>query len=411
MLTRILGLSDLPADFRRLWASSVSSNLSDGIAWVALSLAAVRLTTDPLLIAAVSVAEFLPDVLFVLFAGALADRVDRRLVLLRAEVLRFLTLGGLVALTILDVLSLPALILAAFMLTTAQTFYDTTAQALVQQVADKATLTRANARLYGAEELTNTFIGPPLGGALVAIGVALAFSGAFVGYALAVIGLLRMRGTYRAERIVAPASVRREIAEGLRWLVGHPLQRTLTLMVTCGSLAAGITYSVFVLYAVAPGPMGLGDFGYGLLLTGLGAGSVIGAVFAERIERWLGTPRSLVLAHAGFGVGFLVPALTPEPVVVALGFVVAGFSSMVWNVVNVSLRQRFIPHDLYGRVHAGHRLLSRGGALVGSVLGGVLATLFGLPVVFAIAAAVVFVSCLGGLVVNERNVAAALAEV
>jgi MFS family permease len=409
VLTRAVGLADFPPDFRRLWSASVASNLSDGIAWVALSLAAVRLTTDPLLIAAVSVAEFLPDVLFVLVAGALADRVDRRRVLLRAELLRFVTLGGLVVLTVLGVLSLPALIVGAFMLSLAQTFYDTTSQALVQQVADKATLTRANARLYGAETLTNTFIGPPLGGALIAIGVALAFGGALFGYALAVIGLWRMTGSYRAERVVAPSSVRREIVEGLAWLVHHPLQRTLTLMVTAGSLAAGIAYSVFVLYAVAPGPMGLSDVGYGVLLTAIGAGSLVGAVFAERIERRLGTSTSLILAHVGFAAGFFVPAITAEPVLVGIGFAVNGFSSMVWNVVNVSLRQRFIPSALYGRVHAGHRLLARSGALIGSVLGGVLATLFGLPVVFAVATVVVIVSCLGGLVVNERNIATALA--
>jgi MFS family permease len=410
VLARVVGLGDLPADFRRLWASSVVSNLSDGITWVAISLATVRLTTDPLLVAAVSVAEFLPDVLFVLVAGAVADRVDRRLVLLRAELLRFATLGTLVVLTVLDLLSLPALIVGAFAFALAQTFFDTTSQALVQQVADKATLTRANARLYGAETLTNTFIGPPLGGALVAIGLALAFGGALVGYVLAIIGLLRMTGSYRAERVVAPSSMRREMVEGLRWLVHHPLQRTLSLMVAAGSLAAGIAFSVFVLYAVSPGPMGLSEVGYGVILTAMGAGSLVGAVFAERIERRLGTPRSLLLAQVGFAAGFLVPALTPEPVLVAFGFVMSGFATMVWNVVNVSLRQRFIPHALYGRVHAGHRLLSRSSSLVGSVLGGVLATLFGLPAIFVVATVVVLLSCLGGLVVNERNVATALAE-
>lgn len=408
MLARAVGLGDLPADFRRLWASSVVSNLADGIVWVSLSLAAVRLTTDPLLIAAVSVAEFLPDVLFVLVAGALADRTDRRRVLLRVELGRIVTLGALVALTVAGLLSLPVLILTAFLLSLAQTFYDTTSQALVQQVARPTELTRANARLYGAQTLTDTFIGPPLGGALVAIGVALAFGGAWLGYALAAVGLLRMRGSYRPERVATPRPIRHEVAEGLAWLVHHPLQRTLTLMVAAGSMAAGIAYSVFVLYAVAPGPMGLSDVGYGLLLTAIGAGSLVGAAFAERIERRVGTARSLVLAQLGFAFGFLVPALTPEPVPVAIGFAVSGFATMVWNVVNVSLRQRFIPRELYGRVHAGHRLLSRGGALLGSVIGGVLAALFGLTIVFVVAAVLVVVSCLGGLVVNERTVAAAL---
>jgi MFS family permease len=403
-LTLAAGLGGLPVEFRRLWASSVVSNLSDGIVGVSLSLAAIRLTTDPLLVASVSVAEFLPDVLLVLVAGAMADRIDRRGMLLRAETIRIVTLAALVLLTLLGALSLPVLVIGAFMLALGQTFYDTTSQALVQMVAGSASLTRANARLYGAQTLTDTFIGPPLGGALVAIGVAVAFSGALIGYVLAALGLLRLTGSYRPERAVAPASMRHDIREGLAWLVTHPLQRTLTLMVAGGSLAAGIAYSVFVLYAVAPGPMGLSDVGYGLLLTVTGAGSLLGAAYAERIERRLGTARTLLLSQLGFAVGFLVPALTAEPILVALGFAASGFAVMVWNVVNVSLRQRFIPSNLYGRVHAGHRLLSRGGALLGSVLGGVLATLLGLPAVFAVAAAVVVASCLGGIIVNDRTI-------
>ena len=227
---------------------------------------------------------------------------------------------------------------------------------------------------------------------------------------LAALGLLRLTGTYRPERIAGPASMRHEIREGLAWLVTHPLQRTLTLMVAAGSLAAGIVYSVFVLYAVAPGPMGLSDVGYGLLLTATGAGSLVGAAFAERIERRVGTARALLLSQLGFAIGFLVPALTPQPILVGLAFAASGFALMVWNVVNVSLRQRFIPSSLYGRVHAGHRLLSRGGALLGSVLGGVLATILGLPAAFAIAAAIVVASCLGGIIVNDRTIAAALAD-
>ncbi len=377
---------------------------------MSLSLAAIRLTTDPLLVAAVSVAEFLPDVLFVLVAGALADRLDRRRMLLRAELIRMATLAALVVLTVVGQLSLPVLVIGAFMLALGQTFYDTTSQALVQMVAGSAVLTRANARLYGAQTLTDTFIGPPLGGALVAIGVALAFGGALIGYALAALGLLRLTGRYRPERTTGPASMGHEIREGLAWLVTHPLQRTLTLMVAAGSLAAGIVYSVFVLYAVAPGPMGLSDVGYGLLLTATGAGSLAGAAFAERIERRVGTARALLLSQLGFAVGFLVPALTPQPILVGLAFAASGFALMIWTVVNVSLRQRFIPASLYGRVHAGHRLLSRGGALLGSVLGGVLATLLGLPAAFAIAAAVVVASCLGGIIVNDRTIAAALVD-
>lgn len=410
MLAQVLGLGDLPADFRRLWAATLASNLADGITAITFALAAASRTTDPTLVASVAVAAGIPPVFLALVAGVVADRIDRRHLMAGVQVLRIVVIGGLAAATLAGALSIPLLIVGAFLLAIGQTFYDTTAQAIVPMLAGPAALTRANSRLHAAETLTDTFLGPPLGGALVAIGFALAWSGAALGYVLALAGLTLLRGGFRVERTAPHAPVLTEIGEGLRYLVGHRLQRTLTLMVGMGSFAASAVFAVFVLYAVAPGPMGLSEVGYGLLLTASGAGSIAASLVVERVSDRIGIARTLVVAQALFSVTFIVPALTANVLAVGAAFVTSGVALMLWNVTNVSLRQRFIPPGLYGRVHAGHRLVNRGAGLAGGVAGGVLGAAVGLPAVFWFAAAVTLLSCLGGLVVTDANVDAALAE-
>ncbi len=409
MLARTIGLGDLPADFQRLWTATLASNLADGIVTVSFALAAVSLTSDPTLVAAVSVTGTIPTVFIALHAGAIADRVDRRRLMASVQVLRIAVLGTLIIVTLAGGLSLPVLIAAAFALGIGQTFYDTTAQAIVPMVAGGAVLTQANSRLYAAETLTDTFLGPPLGGALATAGIALAWTGSAAGYLVALLGLTMLRGTFRIQREGDHPPMLQDIADGLRWLVAHPLQRTLTAMVAVGSFGASAVFAVFVLYAVAPGPMGLSEVGFGLLLTASGAGSLLGSVLVAPIERRLGIATTLVASHAVFGVTFLVLAATTEVVAVVAAFAVFGLATMVWNVTNVSLRQRFIPAGMYGRVHAGHRLANRGAALLGGVSGGLVGGALGLPAVFALAGVIVLVSCVGAVVVNDERIAAALA--
>ena len=409
MLVRAVGLGGLPVDFRRLWSATLASNLADGITTVTFALAAASLTTDPALVAAVAVAGSVPPVLTALHAGAIADRVDRRRLLVAVQALRIVVIGGLAAVTASGALSIPVLAVAAFVLAIGQTFYDTTAQAILPMVAGPDALTRANSRIGAAETLTDSFLGPPLGGFLVSVGIALAWAGGTLGYVIALAGLTLLRGGFVVPRAGPRRSMAVEIGEGLRWLVAHPLQRTISVMVAMGAFAASAVFAVFVLYAVAPGPMGLTEVQYGLLLTAMGAGSLVGAATVEPLERRLGTARTLIVSHVAFGLVFLVLALTSNPVAVAAAMGVFGLTTMTWNVTNVSLRQRFIPAALYGRVHAGHRLLNRGGALAGGIAGGVLGSAVSLPAVFTMAASVVLVSTLGAVVVNERNVHAALA--
>ena len=164
--------------------------------------------------------------------------------------------------------------------------------------------------------------------------------------------------------------------------------RPLAVMLGVQNMAFSAMYSVLVLYAVAPGPMGLSEGGFGVLLAALGVGSLIGTWLAVPAERRLGRVRVLVVAVVLSGTSLLVPAVTANAVLVGASEVVSGVAIVLWNVVTVSLRQRITPDRLLGRMNASYRLVGWGTMPLGAILGGFLAEALGLRATFAIAAAV-----------------------
>jgi MFS family permease len=400
----------LPSNFWKLWGSSASANLADGIALVAIPLIAVRLTDSPAEIAGIAVAAHIPMLVLGLVAGGLADRFDRRWTMLTVQVLRVVVIGLLALLALTDALSMPVLYAVAFVLGAGETFFDTNAQAILPAVVGRDRLVTANGRLFAAETVMNGFVGPPLGGLLIAIAIPVALGSAAVGFGIAAVGLLLIAGGFRAERLGPGRALVAEIGEGIGYLLRHRLLLTLSGMVALGRLGSAGHFALLALYAVAPGPMGLSEPGYGLLLVGFGAGSVFGSFITGRLVELLGRPGVLVLATVVFSLSLLVPALTADPPIVAAGFFVGGIAIMNWNVTNVSLRQSILPPTLMGRVHATHRTLANLAGLVGAFVAGAIGEAFGLQAVFAIGASIVLVGVLGRFVVTEERIRTAEAE-
>ena len=397
----------LGANYRRLWASAAASNLADGIFFIALPLIAVRLTDSPALVAGVSVASRLPWLVFALVAGALADRLDRRQTMLNVQVARFVIVGALGGLALAGLLSLPVLYVAAFALGIAETLFDTSAQSIMPSIVERDQLSRANGRLYAAELAMNQFVGPPIGGFLVALSVPLALAGAATGYVVAAVGLALIVGSFRPTREGAPTRLVGDIAEGLRYLLRHRLLLTLAVMVGVSNLASSAVFAVFVLYAVAPGPMGLTEAGFGVLLTTFAIGSVAGTLVVERVERRLGPADVLFIAVIGTSALFFVPAVTADPIVIGATFAFAGLAIVMWNVITVSLRQRIVPDGLLGRVNAGYHFFAWGSQPVGALLGGLLAEVMGLQAVFILAGVATAALAIGRLIVTDAAIRAA----
>jgi MFS family permease len=380
------GRPPLGIAFWRLWTSSALSNLADGILKVVLPLVAIRFTDSPTLIAGLAFALTLPWLLFALPAGALADRLDRRRAMLGANTARAALLAVLALTVRVDIGSIWVLYVVALCIGIAETIYDTSAQSILPLVVPRDRLSRANGRLYAAELTANQFVGPPLGGFLVAAGAAIAFATPAALWALAVAVLLLVHGRFRIQRD-RPTTMRADVAEGLRFLWRHHLLRTLAVMVGVFNFASNATWAILVLYAVGPASaMGLSEPGYGLLLTTVAAGSLLGSLVAERVEQRLGRARSLVLTILGCTLLVGAPAVTADPFLIGAAFFVGGTANAVWNVITVSLRQRVTPDRLLGRVNSGYRLVAWGTMPLGAATGGVLAQVFGLRAVFVIMA-------------------------
>jgi len=377
----------LPASFTRLLTASGFSNLADGVLAVVVPLVAIRATRSPTVIAGISVAASLPWLLVPLLAGAIVDRVDRRRLLITAGFARAAVALGLVgALLLLDVVGIGLLYAVAFLLGVIETFADTTAQTVLPRLVAPTQLTRANSRLYAVELAANQFVGPPLGGALIAAGAAVALAAPGLLWGAGALLLLRLPSTLSAPAATERASMRTDIAEGMRFLAGHRVLRRLAIMTGGGNLAVSAAFSVFVLYAVGPeSTLGLDEPAFGLLLTASAVGSLVGSLVARRLERRLGRRRMLALAVPSSALLVLTPALTRDARVVAAGLVVGGVAVVLWNVVAVSLRQGIVPDRLLGRVNSSYRLLAWGTRPLGALAGGVVAEAFGLRSLFLIA--------------------------
>ncbi|BCW68412.1 MFS transporter [Arthrobacter sp. NicSoilB4] len=374
----------LGASYWKLWTSSGLSNLADGVFKIALPLLAIQFTQSPTLIAGLSVAATLPWLLFALTAGALADRLDRRKLMLWANLGRAMLPALLVAGILLDLGSIWALYVVALMVGVAETLYDTSAQSILPQMVHRDQLSRANGRLYAVELTANQFVGPPLGGLLVALGVVAGFAAPAALWLAAVGALFLVPGTFRTEREVK-TTLRFDIGEGLRFLWNQKILRTLAVMTGVFNFASNAAFAVFVLFAVGPASeMKLSEVGFGLLLTTSALGAFIGSFLAERVEARLGRSKSLALTICGGALFVGAPALTNNPYVLGPLFFVGGLLIVLWNVITVSLRQRIAPNRLLGRVNSAYRLLAWGTMPLGAAAGGLLAQWLGLQVMFGI---------------------------
>jgi MFS family permease len=398
----------LGRNFHKALVASGFANLADGIFQVALPLLAVQLTRSPLLIAGVNLAARLPWLL-ALVAGALADRLDRRQTMVRVNLVRAVVLGGLTLAVVTDLASLPMLYAVALLLGCAETLFDTSAQSLLPAIVARQDLTTANSRLFAVELVANTFVGPPLGGLLAAAGLAVAMGVPALAYLAGAGCLALIAGSFRAAGAEAAGStrLRDEIAEGVRFVWRHPVLRPLAIMLGIQNMAFAAVFSVFVLFAVAPGPLGLSKAGYGILLAAEGVGSLLGTWLAVPAERRLGRVRTLVVGVLLSAASLVVYTLTTSPVLVGTAFAVSGVSMVLWNVVTVSLRQRITPDRLLGRMNAAYRLVGWGTMPIGSLLGGVLAAWLGLRPTFLVAAVITLAALAGFRWVTEEAVARA----
>ena len=396
--------------FWTLLSASLLANVSDGIFLIALPLLAVGLTDSPALVAGVAVASRLPWLVFALIAGALADRFDRRRTMVLVDLGRAVLLGGLTLAVATGTASIWLVYAVAFVLGCFETIFDTAASSILPNIVGRDRIVEANSRLHAVELTMNQFVGPPLGGFLAAIALATAFGAAAAGYVGALLLLITLPGSFRAVRDGPPQSIRSEIAEGLDYLVHHRLLRTMALVVGPMNLAAMAILGILVLYAVAPGPLGLDEVGFGLLTTAAGAGWILGTLLASRLEGLVGRANLFVACIAALLAQDLVYVVVPNAVVIGVVLVATGAIGGAFNVVFGSIRQRIVPNHLLGRVMASFRVISWGSLPLGALLGGLVGQTFGLAAVFVGAAVIHLLLLPSRLILTDEFMAEVEAE-
>jgi MFS family permease len=370
--------------FWRLWTASSLSNLGDGLYQFALPLLAVDITRSPSLVSGVTLMLTLAWPIFGLHAGSIVDRFDRRNVLLWVSVLRVLTLGLLTVAIASGGLQLPMLYLAALVLGFGETLADTALTALVPATVGADRLDWANGRITAGQTVTNSFLGPPLAGGLLAIGGGLVTGVATTLYGLAAVSLGTLSGTRRARPDATQARPPWGVTDGFRFLWRNRTIRRLTLFTAAMNVWWATFYALFVLFAVAPGPLGLQPAVFGTLIVAMSVGGIAGSLWASPISRRIGLKNALLIDLVGTALLLGIPALTTNPWLVATANIAAGFGTGIWVVLLSSIRQRLTPGALLGRVYSASRLISWGVLPVAAAVSGIAAELVGIRTVFAV---------------------------
>ena len=367
----------LGRDWRLLWTASAISTLGDGAFLAVLPLLALTMTTDPRLIAGVTAWGTLPWLLASLPAGAVVDRCDARRSMVLVQGVQALLVALLAAVTMLNAGHIALLYAVAFTLGVAETVAKIAAQKLIPAVVPAELLEQANGRQNASLFTAKEFLGPPLGTLLFWLAAPLPLWADVATFAVSAVLIARIAArTWQA----APAtrrSLRAEIGEGLRWLAGHRLLRTLSLLSGVANLANYMAMATLVLFARQR--LGLTEVGYGLLVGVMAVGGIAGSLLSRRIVARFGG-RAVVTATlfttplAMLGIGLLAR----DPLTLGLLATVSSFGASLWNVASGSLRQRTVPGDLLGRVSSAGLLLAWGVQPLGAVLGGLIAGSFGL---------------------------------
>ncbi|HSK93228.1 MAG TPA: MFS transporter [Candidatus Angelobacter sp.] len=381
----------LGTGFRWLLGSSWLTNLGDGIAIAAGPLLVASLTDDPALVASAALVQWLPALLFGLYAGALSDRLDRRLIVVSVNLLRALILGILAATILSGTVSIGLVLGLLFVLATAEVFADNTTNTLLPMLVARDDLAIANARIQTGFVTLNQLAGPPLGAALFAAGMALPFIGH--GVLVAAGALLVSRIAVSSSDLAAAARSRRirhDIAEGLRWVRHHPAVRTLVLTIFAFNITFGAAWAVLVLYATQR--LGLGEIGFGLLTTVMAGGGLLGTVAYGWITRRVSLADIMRIGLVIETVTHLVLAITTNAAVAMAIFFVFGAHAFVWGVTSVTIRQRAVPTALQGRVGSVNLVGTYGGLVLGSGIGGLMARSHGVtaPFWFAFVGSAIF---------------------
>jgi MFS family permease len=413
-------------DFAKLWTASTISLFGTQVSQLAIPVIAVLiLKAPPFEVALLGTFEFLPFLLFTLPAGVWVDRLSRRRILISGDLGRAALLATIPIAYTFGALTIWQLYVVGFLMGICTVFFDVADQSYLPTVLERDELVDGNGKLQAAFS-TAQLLGPPAGGGVVALLTApFAVILDAISYVVSAVLIFTIRRTEKpAPGATAPAvaaaeqmfespsgaasvaaeasvasetdpdrpSVRREVAEGLRFVLGHRYLRNIAATTGSSNLFSNILFSIFPVYVYVN--LSLTPDTVGLIGGGFGAGALLGAFIAGRAGERLGIGHTIVISIVIGALGNLVMPVASHDNALWLiggGGFLAGLGQVVYNVNQVSLRQAITPEPLLGRMNATMRFLVWGTIPIGQVIGGLIATVFGTH-------AAILIGAVGGLI-------------
>jgi MFS family permease len=374
-------------NFARLFFAGVTSIGGFSIGQVALTWVVYANTGSPVDVALIGVSFTVASVVFSLLAGALVDRHERRRLMILSDVVRALSLAGLVVTFVAAGFSLAPILAVAFILGSFTTLFQPAERALTPEVVGSEQIADANALVQTSTSLIQFSANAVAGVVIVTLGIEAAFalnSATFAASALLIGSIVGFTGTTKRQ---APdggrPSLVDDIVDGMRYIGRNRGLLELTVSAGFGNFFFAMVFQFFVVYS---SKLLKGDAEvYGLLLAMLALGWGPGAFLSVRAKsvRFAG----LVWILGGIAAGFCVVALVLLPqffmamaVVFVLGLIL-GFTNTTW----LTAVQLIVPTEMQGRYFGVDQLGSFAIVPVGQVLGGLTINAFGLTADFALA--------------------------
>jgi Na+/melibiose symporter-like transporter len=368
-------------DFRRLWTGDAFGQLGAQLTALALPIFAVQqLSATEWQMGVLNAAEYAAFLVIGLPAGAWVDRMRKRKVLIVADLVRAAVLAVVVATAVTGHASIPLLVVAALVISVATVFFDVSHQSYVPGLVGLDHLVEGNSKLQATASVAQV-AAPAIGGLLLrAITAPALIAVTVVTYLVSAFSVGRIRHQEQTPHPDTRRPLKVEIAEGLQFVVHEPFLRRIVACTSLGNFAGAIAGAVTAIYVLRT--LGLGTAAYGAILSAGSVGGLLGAVVAGRLAQWIGEGRiiplsALVLAPAAALMPLAATGVVPAAVLLVVGGAVFGFGVIVYNVAQVSFRQRVCPPPLLGRMNASVRFIVWGSMPIGGLLGGWLGTQVG----------------------------------
>ncbi len=370
------------ADFLKLWTAETISQFGTQISLLAIPLVAVTiLDASPFEVAMLGTIEFLPFILFSLPAGAWVDRLRRRPILIAGDIGRAALLISIPVAFALDVLTIWQLYVVGFCAGILTVFFDVAYQSYLPSLVDRDQLIEGNSKMEVTRTIAQT-AGPALSGGLIGLltaPIAILLDSISYGVSALFVFLIRRKeptpDRHVDEHGRPREGLRKEVAAGLRYVLGNRYLRGIAAATGTSNLFNNIAFATYIVYAVRELGLSAAEIG---IVFGIGnLGALFGAFTGNRWSARFGLGRTIIgsmfLSAPSVVLIALAPKASPVPFLIA-GGLLAGFSGVVYNINQVSFRQAITPPTMQGRMNATMRFIVWGTIPIGSILGGIIAT-------------------------------------